>query len=121
MKLVLSSLAIALLMGCAQQPKTEVVVRNEYIVRTAPDQLKKLPSYPEPIDVATADQVALARWINRTEGYLNELEAMIVNLISFYEAPVTKNAEVSAASAAPLTSTDQGYVDPAQRRLQGFQ
>lgn len=125
--LIISALFIS---GCANTNlKKEIVVKTEYIVRTAPNQLKKLPNYPEPIDLANADQTTLALWINNSEDYITQLEDMIANLIAFYEKPIILNDSSKKNSKLP-TSTASGslstiiiepstniYLDPNQRRL----
>lgn len=94
------------LSGCGtKQPQPpEVIVKNQYIVRTAPDQLKKLPQYPDPINLDAATQTDLARWINKTEGYINDLESMIKILVDFYEKPVTDIDGTTTKQPAPSTS-----------------
>lgn len=95
MKIVLMAPALAaslLLAGCGTTgfQRKEVVVETQYIIRKATDQQKALPPMPQPIDVTTADQTALAEWIARTEGRMLDLEAIIKRLIEFYEKPVTE-------------------------------
>ena len=87
--IVISALALA---GCATSPfkSTEVLVQKDYIVRTAPDALKTLPPLPPALanpKVATNNQIAV--FINNTEEYVANLEAMIQTLVNFYEKPVT--------------------------------
>lgn len=101
-----------LLSGCSlTNPfvRKEVVVETRYIIRQATDQQKALPPQPTPIDVATADQTALAEWIVQTERRVLDLEAVIKRLIEFYEKPVTpeerKRLEAEKAKApAPAAS-----------------
>lgn len=119
MKNIISSIVILCLIsltGCATQKQTEVLVKTQYIVRTAPTQLKTLPAYPAPINVETADQVALAKWINSTDGYIYDLESMITNLINFYEKPVDQPI---STGAGPVKKKYM-YIDPIQRRVMGI-
>lgn len=113
-KLIL--IAALILTGCASnEPLKEIVIKNNYIVRTAPQTLKTLPNYPELLNVETATQTDLAKWINNTQGYIYELESMISVLINFYEKPVV---ETTAASApAKKVEQETAYVDPIQRRM----
>lgn len=110
MKLVLIALA-ALLAGCSttEFERKEVVIETQYVIRKATDQQKALPPMPQPIDVATADQIALAEWIARTEGRMLDLEAIIKRLIEFYEKPVTeaerKKLEGEKKAPAPASSS----------------
>ena len=82
------------LAGCQTQPRVEVVVETKYVVRTASETQKKLPSYPEAIDPLTANQLELATWIGATEKRMMDLEAIILELVSFYEKPVKDVKEV---------------------------
>lgn len=112
MKLIAALILTLTLSGCALTDgfvRKEVVTETHYIVRKATDQQKALPAQPTPIDVATADQSALAEWIVRTEQRVLDLESIIKRLIEFYEKPVTeeerKKLEAEKAKApAPSAS-----------------
>lgn len=86
MKFILAFFVLVSLLGCETTPK--IVIEKEYIVRTAPSNLKKLPDYPESIDLETADQIELSNWILLNEERQWKLETMINELIKFYEAPI---------------------------------
>lgn len=107
MKIILI-LAAALLTGCATTDgfnNTEVVVANQYVVRTAPDTLKTLPPLPPRIaNPATASNTQVATFINNTEQYVADLEAMIQTLVNFYEKPVTTT---EAGTLQPVTPRSQ--------------
>ncbi len=114
MKLLAALILTLTLSGCALTDgfvNKEVVVETQYIVRKATDQQKALPAQPTPIDVATADQSALAEWIVRTEQRVLDLEAIIKRLVEFYEKPVTEaerkkleEEKTKAKSPAPAAS-----------------
>lgn len=87
MKFLLSFFILVSLLGCETNPP-KIVVEKEYIVRTAPSNLKKLPEYPESIDLETANQIDLSNWILLNEERQWKLESMINELIKFYEAPI---------------------------------
>jgi len=98
-------LAAALLSGCASTGtgfnNTEVVVANQYVVRTAPDSLKTLPPLPPAVaNPQTATNTQVATFINNTEQYVADLEAMIQTLVNFYEKPVTTT---EAGTLQPVT------------------
>jgi len=103
MKIYILAAAVALT-GCAAGTgfnNTEVVVANQYVVRTAPDQLKTLPPLPPRIaDPSKATNTQVATWINNTEQYVADLEAMIQTLVNFYEKPVTA---AEAGTLQPVT------------------
>ena len=102
MKYLLALIAVALT-GCASTGfnNTEVLVTKEYVVRTAPDVLKTLPPLPPPLaNPRTATNNQIAAWINNTEEYVANLEAMIQALVNFYEKPITA-AETAALRATP--------------------
>lgn len=109
MKFIYILAAAVALTGCASNPldfnNTEVVVANQYVVRTAPDQLKTLPPLPPKIaNPATATNTQIATWINNTEQYVTDLEAMIQTLVNFYEKPVTAG---EAGTLQPVTPRTQ--------------
>lgn len=98
-------LVAALLTGCASTGtgfnNTEVVVANQYVVRTAPDALKTLPPLPPAIaNPSMATNTQVATFINNTEQYVADLEAMIQTLVNFYEKPVTTT---EAGTLQPVT------------------
>jgi hypothetical protein len=101
MKMIIVLAAIAGLAGCSTTGtgfnNTEVVVQREYVVRTAPDALKTLPPLPPALaNPKTASNTQIGTWINNTEEYVANLEAMVQTLVNFYEKPVT-SGEVTAA------------------------
>lgn len=108
MKFLLVPLIVLLLSGCETLVKRETVVETRYIVRTAVEDQKRLPPYPPPIDVKTASQLELAQWITASEERQWRLEAIIAELIKFYEKPVTKEEQDKAkeASKPPATKDD---------------
>lgn len=71
-----------------QKPEPQVVVKKEYVVRTADASLKAIPPLGPKIDPDKASQADLARWIKDTEEHRLKLEARITTLIEFYEKPV---------------------------------
>lgn len=84
--------AVLVLTGCASTgfTNTAVVVQKDYIVRTAPDTLKTLPPLPPTIaNPKSATNNQIAKWINDTEEYVANLEAMVQTLVNFYEKPIT--------------------------------
>ncbi len=84
-------LMVVFLTACGsvpQKPEPQVVVKKEYVVRTADSSLKTLPPLPSKIDPDKATQADLARWIKDTEDHRLKLEARIGSLIEFYEKPV---------------------------------
>lgn len=94
---------IMLLAGCATKgfENTEVVVAKQYVVRTAPDSLKTLPPLPPPLaNPKTATNTQAATFMNNTEEYVTNLEAMIQTLVNFYEKPVTT---AEAGTLQPVT------------------
>jgi hypothetical protein len=103
MKLLLSLLLVIGLTGCETFVRKEVVVQHDYIVRKATDQQKALPPFPAPINVLTADQLALAQWIADSERRQLDLESIIRRLIEFYEAPPLP-AETTPGPPAPASA-----------------
>lgn len=99
-------LAAFLLTGCASTGEfnnTEVLVQRDYIVRTAPDALKTLPPLPPTLaNPEFASNTQVAEWINNTEEYVSNLEAMLQTLVNFYEKPVTSSEAGAMRVVTPL-------------------
>lgn len=115
MKLILIFAAV-FLTGCATTDgfnNTEVVVANQYVVRTAPDTMKTLPPLPPQIqNPDTATNTEVATFINNTEEYAANLEAMIQTLVNFYEKPVT-----TAEAGTMQTVTPRSAATPTPGRV----
>lgn len=101
MKKLIFIIALALT-GCASTgfKNKEILVQKEYIVRTAPNDLKALPPYPNTIDPMKANQLELAQWLLENEKYMYSLEGKIKGLIEFYEKPVKSDAPAPVTPAA---------------------
>lgn len=100
--------AAVFLTGCAfNDPfvRKEILVKSDYIVRTAPDTLKTLPPLPPALaNPKTATNTQIAGWINNTEEYTANLEAMIQTLVNFYEKPVTETEAKDMRVVTPLAT-----------------
>jgi hypothetical protein len=114
MKFILLSLAL-LMTGCAARGdfnNPQIVVRSQYVIRTAPDALKTLPPLPPTINTTNPTNNQVATWINNTEEYVANLEGMIQTLVNFYESPV------SAAEAGDMaTVTPRATATPNSARV----
>lgn len=76
-----------LLVGCGTTQEV-LVPTTKYAVRTAPSDMKELPTrYPSADAQITSDAEA-ARFVTGTETYIKLLETRITELIKFYERPV---------------------------------
>lgn len=108
--------AVLVLTGCASTgfTNTAVVVQKDYIVRTAPDTLKTLPPLPPTIaNPKSATNNQIAKWINDTEEYVANLEAMVSTLVDFYEKPVTATEAGTMRAVTPATdSTGRRILQP---------
>lgn len=92
--IILIALTALVLVGCnhmptVPEPAPKVVVEYKYVVRTATKAQKAMPEYTAPIDVVSATQLDLATWITKNEERTLRLEAIIKELIDFYEQTVT--------------------------------
>jgi hypothetical protein len=105
MKLILILGSAMLFTGCATtSPNTEVVVANQYVVRTAPDTMKTLPPLPPMlVNPDKASNAEIATFMNNTEGYAANLESMIQTLVNFYEKPVTTAEAGTLQPVTPLS------------------
>lgn len=88
-KIIIAVFSLFLLSACETNPP-KIIVEKEYVIRKAPDNLKKIPDYPLSIDITTANQIDLANWILLSEERQWQLENKINELILFYEAPIKK-------------------------------
>lgn len=88
--IIMIAMAGLALSGCDTFVKKEVLIQNQYIVRTATADQKVVPPYPAAIDIMTADQIALAKWISASEERTWRLESIIKELVDFYEMPVSQ-------------------------------
>jgi hypothetical protein len=91
MKRTLIAICALMLSACAFDDafvRKEVVTETVYVVRKATDQQKALPPMPTSIDVTKASQTDLAQWLADSERRMLDLEAIIRNLVDFYEKPV---------------------------------
>lgn len=91
---ILIALVSIALVGCnhmptAPEPATKIITEYKYVVRTATSAQKRIPEYTSPIDVSTATQLDLATWITKNEERTLRIEAVIKELIDFYEQQVT--------------------------------
>jgi hypothetical protein len=91
MKTIATLILMLMLSGCATDAfvRKEVVIQKEYVIRKATDQQKVLPPFPTPLNIETADQLALAQWIVDNEKRQLDLESIIKRLIEFYERTPT--------------------------------
>jgi hypothetical protein len=91
-------LAALFLSGCASTGfrDVEVVTETRYITRIASEAQKKLPPLPPNINVETATQSDLAQWLLLNEEYILNLQALIRQLILFYEAKPTEEEKKAA-------------------------
>jgi hypothetical protein len=88
--IIAAILAMSLFSGCSTFTRKEVVVETKYVVRQASAAQKSLPPYPAGIDVKSANQLDLAKWITENEERQMRLERIIEELIKFYEKAPTK-------------------------------
>lgn len=105
MKFILILASALVFTGCATTGNdTQVVVANQYVVRTAPDTMKTLPPLPPKLaNPKTATNTEVATFINNTEGYAANLESMIQTLVNFYEKPVTTDEAGILQPVTPLS------------------
>jgi hypothetical protein len=115
MKYIICAFAVVALSGCATTgfKNTEVLVQKDYVIRTAPDVLKTLPPLPPALqNPKLATNTEIAGFINNTEEYVANLEAMVQTLVNFYEKPVT-----AAEAGAMRPVTPQAIPTPDASRL----
>lgn len=87
---------VLLLSGCAFDspvmvtPEPVLIKQIEYVVKIPPTQLITLPPIVEKIDVDTAKQSDIARWILNSENRTQTLESMLRGIAVFFEVEQAK-------------------------------
>jgi hypothetical protein len=80
-----------LITGCAAlDQKTPMVVKTEVIKMKIPESLMEVPPYPKKIDVETATQADVSKFIAETEKRMYELERKLEEIKKFNDVPVEK-------------------------------
>jgi hypothetical protein len=105
MKALFLSVLSVFLTGCICTYPTHnsnVITEYQFIVRTADAQLKQEPTRPAVINTDTGDQIDLATWIAKNEGYIKDLRASRKRLIEYYERPITKEEQELAKAKSKL-------------------
>ena len=94
MKLLAIIASAALLTGCASLcEKPEMIVKTEVIKMKIPEALMEVPAYSKNIDVETATQADVSKFIVETEKRMYELERKLEEIKKFNDAPVDKPEE----------------------------
>lgn len=110
MKTILLAVCVAALSACTTVPDRPVpeqkfAERIEYVVRIPPENLLVLPKPPAPIDLKTATEATVAKWILDNEDYLNKLRSQIVGIGKFLkDTQVELEKEAQAKNAQALDS-----------------
>ena len=87
MKFIFSIIAAVLIGGCASashiavEPKT--VIKTEYIVRIPPAELLTPPVKVANIDIDTAQQSDVARWLNAQQDRMDSFESKLRGVAIF--------------------------------------
>lgn len=81
-------LLAVLLSACATQselPKAEIKIaeRVEYVVRIPDAALLTLPEEPAPVNLDTATQADVARWLLLNEQYVREIKRRLIEVAKF--------------------------------------
>lgn len=90
MKKIILLAALITLVGCQQMvkpvtPVTNTIVKTEYVIKIPPAKLLTLPPPVPPINVDTADQVAVGNWLVAREKRTITLENMIIEIGKFFQ------------------------------------
>lgn len=115
-KLILTIFALAALTGCAtnpELPQAEIRIseRVEYLVRIPPEELLTLPAEPAPINVDTATQADVARWLLKNEEYVRELKRRLIEIAKFLKREQeTANEEAKKKNTEAGTLSDETKV-----------
>lgn len=85
---LLNILLVLLISACAhdhslQKPEKDVIKETVYIVKIPPKELLTIPANVPNINIDTATQTDVARWIISNEKRMLSLESMIVEIANF--------------------------------------
>ena len=89
MKRVAALIFVLMLSGCYTMPhvpepvEPKTVVKMEYVLRIPPKDLLAIPAEVPDLDVDTAKQSDVAKWISANEARTNRLEEMIRGIAKF--------------------------------------
>lgn len=103
---IASIIILAALSGCAtvdNTPKAEtrILERLEYVVKIPPAELMEIPPQVPNIDVDTATQADIARWIIANEERIRVLENIIKDIATFLRNEKSKlDAEAQKVNEA---------------------
>ena len=83
------------ILGCGSTPKPIppeklVIKETRYIIRVPPAELLSLPPPVQPLDVDTADQLAVANWLIDKERYTLEIQNKLKRIAEFLKSEQTK-------------------------------
>ena len=95
----------AALSGCGLfaniEPEQKLIVQREYIVRIPPVELMDIPPHVPNIDVDSAKQSDIARWIIDNENRMSVLENKIRGIAKFLRGEQDKLEEQAKKENAP--------------------
>jgi hypothetical protein len=97
MKRILTIIALAVLIPACSwnnpdivKPEQQVAESVKYVVKIPPKELMTLPEVQKKLDVDTAKQSDIARWIISTEIRTKALENQIIGIASFFNDEQSK-------------------------------
>ena len=88
-KLLTTLPLVALLAGCfattkpLEKPEVTIAERVEYVIKLPPAELLELPPPPAPIDVDTATQADVARWVLANERWMQDMRNRLAEIAKF--------------------------------------
>ena len=89
MKLIGILILAALLTGCASLgQKPEIVIKTEVIKLKIPQSLMEIPPYPKGIDVESATQADVSKFIAESERRMYELERKLEAIKEFNDVTI---------------------------------
>jgi hypothetical protein len=95
MRLLLPIILAGLLSACGHtrdvvKPETVMVKQIEYVIKIPPKELLEIPTPVKDIDVDTAKQSDVARWLLANEERMKQLENMIIGIAKFFKTEQDK-------------------------------
>jgi hypothetical protein len=115
MRLLLPIILAGLLSACGHtrdvvKPETVMVKQIEYVVKIPPKELLEIPAPVKDIDVDTAKQSDVARWLLANEERMKQLETMIIGIAKFFKTEqdkLSKQAEEENKKALEKSIDEQ--------------
>jgi hypothetical protein len=102
--------AVLLLSGCAHdiktvKPEQQVANRVEYVIKVPPKEIMTIPAPVQKIDIDTAKQSDISKWLVASEERMKTLEDQIIALGAFFVNEQSKLDDKAKAENTTSSTT----------------